>query len=1351
VTTHEDGKEVLKRALLELRDLRARVDEAERERHEPIAIVGIGCRFPGGASDPESYWRLLLDGIDAVTPVPDDRWLDEKPSDERTHIGAFLQQVDQFDADFFAIAHREAARTDPQQRLLLEVAWEAIENAGIAATSLAGSRTGVFAGISTNDYAHMQLRGADLDAIDPYFSTGTNLAVAAGRLSYVFGLRGPSLSVDTACSSSLAAVHLAVQSLRRGESEMALAAGVGLLLSPVLSVNFARARMLSAQGRCKTFDASADGYVRGEGCGVVVLKRLRDAVGAGDRIIAIIRGTAMNNDGRSAGLTAPNGPSQTSVIRDALADAQVAPRDVAFVEAHGTGTPLGDPIELRALADAYGNHRSSPLVVGSVKTNIGHLEAAAGMAGLIKAALTVQSGAIPPHLHFATPNPAVPWDELPIVIPTALTPWPEQVSRIGGVSAFGFSGTNVHVIVEEAPTRGQQASEIDRPLHLLTISAKTERALIEATERMRTALQDLSLPDAAFTANSGRVHFGERLAVIGRDAADVARALGDPSRYARGSVDEARDRPRVCFLFSEETARPAGMGHELSATEPAFRIATERGDTIEQCVAALWRSWGVEPDLLITTGSGEIAPAIPRMQCTMEEVPAAIRAAAGDGCSLFVEISPGTTLTAMAETVVGATCVPSFQQGRKEWEQLLESLATLYVHGAEIDWRGFDNNYVRQKVALPTYPFQRQRHWIPSTSSAVVNRITVSAGELDRFGARGMVHAGVYFDLVSAGSPLAIDEISFRRPLISETGFEMESIVEANGSFRIRSGGVVHASGRLRRTVESKTQQTPLAIEGRAIDANDFYAGLSQRGFDLVEDAQRLRSIVANDRQAIARIDASASMAIELAAQLVFVFAPEGAAFVLAECRGAHFRPGRAARCSVTLDAIDEASISGRFQISDEAGVELAAGELRLARTAPHTRRRIAILRPGAIDSIGVTVAPYRALGKNEIQIEVHAAGLNFGDVLSALDLENDAFAPGADCAGTVIAVGDDVPSFKIGDEVIALVPGALASVVLADAALVVPKPRNLSFNEAATIPICFLTAELALRAAHLQAGQRILIHAAAGGVGLAAVQLARRAGAEIVATAGTAAKRDFLRAEGIADVFDSRSPIFGDELRGTIDVAIGAVTGPIFDATRSTLTRGGRFVDLGKQSAPSANVIPFDLNTIDSVTRMAALNTIVRDLESGLLSPLPLRTFRPEDAAAAFRQMAQATHIGKLVIDFTTHVATQRPLIDVIASHAAVVLGRDAATIPIRKPLADLGMDSLMAIDLRDALSRELGSDLPATLLFRYPTIEALAQFLAASAETPEESDPLPNLSREETVALLDERLDALDRLYPG
>ncbi len=447
-------------ALPTIETLRARVRELEGAGNG-FAVVGYAVRFPG-AADADGFWEVLRQGHDAVSEVPQDRWDVEEffdtdpdaPGKIVTRRAGCIDDVTGFDASFFGVSAREASWIDPQHRLLLETAWRAVEHSGTAPTALANTNTGVFMGLSTHDYLGMISDELSYAEIEAYLAIGTAAAAGAGRISYRLGLQGPAVTVDTACSSSLVAVHQACQALRWGECDVALAGGVNVLISPATMITFSHSRMLAPDGRCKTFDAAADGYVRGEGCGVIVLKRLDDAIRDGDRVRAVIRGSAVNQDGASGGLTVPNGVAQQRVIAEALERAGVAASDVDYLEAHGTGTSLGDPIEVQAAGTVYGAGRDPgrPLLIGSVKTNVGHLEAASGIAGLIKVILSLEHEVLPKQLHFRNPSPHIPWDRLPVRVVDDSIPWSrEDRRRIAGVSSFGFSGTNAHVIVEEAP------------------------------------------------------------------------------------------------------------------------------------------------------------------------------------------------------------------------------------------------------------------------------------------------------------------------------------------------------------------------------------------------------------------------------------------------------------------------------------------------------------------------------------------------------------------------------------------------------------------------------------------------------------------------------------------------------------------------------------------------------------------------------------------------------------------------------------------------------------------------------------------------------------------------------------
>jgi len=655
----------LKRTLAAFQKLQAKLQAVESAKTEPIAIIGMGCRFPG-ADNPESFWRLVREGVDAIGEVPASRWDSEAYYDPDPHAagkiatrcGGFLENVDLFDAQFFGISPREAVSLDPQQRLLLEVSWEALEHSGIRPDRMAGSLTGVFVGISSSDFAQSFVAG-DHGKIDHYMGSGNARSVAAGRLSYILGFKGPSLALDTACSSSLVAVHLACESLRRQECALALAGGVNLLFAPEVSISHSRAQMLAPDGRCKTFDASADGFVRAEGCGIVVLKRLTDALAEQDNVLAVILGSALNHDGRTSGLTVPSGPSQESVIRAALATAGVDPLQVSYVEAHGTGTRLGDPIEVGALAAVLcnGRSKSDPLIVGSVKTNIGHLESAAGIAGLMKAVLALNNRQIPPHLHFRQPNPLIPWEDLPIRIPLEREAWQSSGQRrITGVSSFGFSGTNAHIILSEPSAKSAPAHEeatigFQAGESLLVISAKTETALRNLAGRyveFLTANPSITPDDLAYSAAIGRSHFACRVSVTYNSTKSCCEKLNmfaahqETAGLAHGHVLIGQH-PRIAFLFTGQGSQYPGMASGLYQMNPGFRAAVDRCEGIlktwldrrltrilfnepaevlnrtaytqpalfvlEYSLAELWRSWGIEPEFLLGHSVGEYAAA----------------------------------------------------------------------------------------------------------------------------------------------------------------------------------------------------------------------------------------------------------------------------------------------------------------------------------------------------------------------------------------------------------------------------------------------------------------------------------------------------------------------------------------------------------------------------------------------------------------------------------------------------------------------------------------------------------------------------------------------------------------------
>lgn len=658
---------LMRRALDELRELRSKLAQYQQAEHEPIAVIGLGCRFPGGCDSPETLWQFLSEGKNARLEVPAERWplaeyYDAKPQTPgkiSSRYGAFLSDIAAFDADFFAIAAREAEQMDPQQRLLLETSWQTFERTGIHPKTLRNSRSGVFIGCMTQEYSELI---KDEKSIDVHTGTGNAPSLLAGRLAYYYGLQGPAMVIDTACSSSLLAVHLAVKSLRSKEIDMALAGGVNLQLSPRAGITESQAMMLAEDGLCKTFDDKADGIGRGDGVGLVVLKRLSDALQAGDPICAVIKGSAANHDGRSSGLTVPSERAQEAVLKAALADAALTPSQVGYIEAHGTGTSLGDPIEVSALTSVLSERSdANPLYIGSLKTNFGHTEGAAGIAGFIKAVLMLQHKMLPPHLNFTTPSSHIPWQAIPIRVVKQLMPWPvaEGQNRVAGVSAFGLSGTNVHILLTESPeqeTNDQTASELALPLKL---SANSAGSLAKLAESYQTWLQqhDFSLDAVCYLAAKGRTDFSERAVIVGANKKQFEQALSALSQelvlsLSKGQVydglyvsDKAQQKPKpkLAMIFSGQGSQYPGMVQDLYRRWPVFK------QTIDQCAEylrefldiplqsllfesseqqlqqtcyaqpaifavdyalyRLWQSWVIEPDAVIGHSLGEYVAA----------------------------------------------------------------------------------------------------------------------------------------------------------------------------------------------------------------------------------------------------------------------------------------------------------------------------------------------------------------------------------------------------------------------------------------------------------------------------------------------------------------------------------------------------------------------------------------------------------------------------------------------------------------------------------------------------------------------------------------------------------------------
>ena len=863
-------------ALLALRQLRRKVEALERDRREPIAIVGVDCRFPGDAVDPASYWRMLQERQNAVSEIPASRFETadiydanpETPGKTYCRSAGMLRDVEWFDADFFGISPREAICMDPQQRLLLEVAWHALESGGIDPKSLAGSNTGVFIGLTTNEYSQLYARTVRPCDVSSYVIQGSALNAAAGRISYFLGLHGPSLAIDTACSSSLVAIDRACRSLREGECGLAIVGAANVLAIPESLIAASRAGMLAGDGRVKAFDGGADGFVRGEGCGVVVLKRFRDAEAAGDRVWGVIRGSAVNQDGPSSGLTVPNGLAQQALLRQALENAGVRAEQVGYVEAHGTGTALGDPIEAEAIGQVYGAGRkeSEPLWIGSVKTNLGHLEAAAGMAGLIKVVLGLAEGEIPAQLHWRAPSPHIRWSELAVRVVSESRAWRKIGGRrIAGVSSFGFSGTNAHVIVEEAPARRQKRERSirerrERSIEVLTITGRTPRARQRLAQEYAAQLEQeggASWGDICHTANVGRAHWGQRVSVQARskrEAAEKLRAYGRGEKAAgvvEGSV-AAGAAPAVEFVYPGRGLPEAAVA-ELRASSSVFAEAWERSEDSEAAVAELWKSWGV----------------------------AAQRRGGERSTTIRLEMAA---------------------PAKEVWEWLAAEVQRLDAAGVEVDWKGWDTGYERQRVSVPLYPFERQRYWVekkkapeeaayPLLGKRLRSALEAEQYETELQGGAGWVEehrvggravlpaAGLLEMLLETGcrewrdfvivEPLEWASAEERPTVQVVLDAKVDAAVAGPGRRARIFSWAEAGEGQWRLHAEAWSddsgfeQRAELSLSeaqarcGRERDRAEFYAGLAERGLEFGAQFQGLRRVWSGEGEALGEVKVS--------------------------------------------------------------------------------------------------------------------------------------------------------------------------------------------------------------------------------------------------------------------------------------------------------------------------------------------------------------------------------------------------------------------------------------------------------------------------------------------------------------
>ena len=1401
--SHNNGLAERQRFLVALRKMEARLQAAERDRREPIAIVGMSCRFPGSANTLDSYWNLLQSGRCAVIKVPSSRWDADAlydpdplaPGKIGSRYGSFLDEIDSFDASFFGISAREAASMDPQQRLLLEVIWEALENAAIPPDRLAGSRTAVYTGICFNDYGRRHFFSNDASRIDPWSGTGIAGSVASGRISYVLGLRGPNLPVDTACSSSLVAVHLACQNLRAREADTAITAGVNLMLSPEPSVYLTKVGALARDGISKTFDAAADGYGRSEGCAAIVLKRLSDALAARDAVLAVIPGSAVNHDGRSAGLTVPSGLAQMQLLRSALAAAQADPGRVDYIEAHGTGTPLGDPIEIQALHATLAAHpgRRHKLMVGSVKTNLGHLEAVAGLAGLIKVVLAMRHGQIPPHLHLNRLNPEIEPYAPAFQFPVVLTSWPvADRPKLAGVNAFGFSGTNAHVLIEEPPA--PPSLPVTPVPGLLVFSAKSAAALEDMRRRycemLRTAAAS-DWPAICQTAARGRNHFSYRTAVVASSSEEALRQLEEDTRGpTTGEMHEIANRYRRGevldwqTMFPQRTTVPVSLpnypferqrywldapvlravGILPSSDHPLLgrRLHSPLRETqYESQISLQLIPWLADHRVL-----GEpVFPASAYIEMALRAVPES-NAKSIRQLSILRPLMPTKPRTVQLIASDGRFRIVSLasgpDDGPERWdshcEGLFETTETDSVRHDSVDFPSIRHSCPEEIERAAFYAdlharglqygdaFQRvERIWrgnrevlarlspIETSASFFIHPALLDAGLQALYAALDGTD-GCYipesFGRISRFST-AVRGPAWCHGILRDGGADLYfwdddgvPLLEITGAvFRLIDANWQHGSPStplhfyqakwieqpLRET--SRTASTWLVFGSVNADTSAFIAALQSAGnvgrADKGGEDLLLEAASSAEPWGCLYVGCAGSTpALETICGREIVVRQQGLAQglialaqrLLTSASGPHWRglwvvthgaqrvvddeqtcdveaaplwalrrtiatecPGLRAR-AVDLDGLEvsyrslerELNLAAIEQPEDQ--IAFRNGKrfvLRLMGAQLPTTEAVRLEndQPGQLDSLKVAPARRRKPDAGEVEIQVHAAGVNFRDVMGALGMyPGTAGPPGAECAGEIIAVGAGSKNARKGDRVMALAAGSLASFAIASEKHVWPIPETMSFEDAATIPVAFLTAYYALfHVARLAPGERVLIHAATGGVGMAAVQLALLHGAEIIATAGNAEKRSLLKSMGVRLVFDSRTPEFAAEIlaatSGT-DVVLNSLAGPSIDAGLSTLRNNGRFVEIGKAEKrepteiaarwPEIRYARFDLGELaltEPDLMHDILTHILRELSVGRLKPLPSHVYPLAQARDVFRLMAQRKHIGKLVL----------------------------------------------------------------------------------------------------------------------
>lgn len=1385
---NEDVKkleEALRESFIKIKKLNHQVEQLESLKNEPIAIIGIGCRLPGSVNSPEDFWELLIKNQDAIIETPSDRWnVDqyydpnkEAPGKMYVRKGGFLQTpIDTFDADFFHISPREAQDMDPQQRLALEVAQEAIENAGINPKDIKGSQTGVYMGICLNEYRQLITESGNLETIGSYYSTGNHYSVLSGRISYYFGLEGPAISMDTACSSSLVTLDAAVKDLRLKRCHLALTGGVNLILSPETTINFCKAGMLSPEGKCKTFDADANGYVRGEGCGILVLKRLSDAIADNNTILALIRGTAVNQDGASSGLTVPNGLAQEQVIKQALNNAKIPSTDISYVEAHGTGTSLGDPIELEALVNTYskGREKNHPLFVGSVKTNIGHTEAVAGVVSIIKVVLSLLHEKIPATLHFTKLNPNVDLSNVPLEIATKNIDWKRGAKRLAGISSFGFSGTNAHVILEEGP-------------HL------TEQQFAEWEER--------SLHRHLFN----RQHFWVQKGTRGRKLESIHPLLGEKINLSNGEI-----------VYQNEinlSTVPYLIDHQVYEN-----IIFPGAAYIEMLVAAAHHGTE-ESEIQLGNISIEAALKLAEGQSIRTQV---LMNPADDGyeisiCSQipteksWICHAKGNSFTSANKNIPSSLdlekikfkCPTNIDKADfysyvnstgLDYGKHFQALSKIYVGEkealAELKLSDIPNDYLMhpalldgalQLLAVKLFAEKSKDLYLPigcetvefysplkkelfayfqETENREISNITLC-------GADGKIFAKLigmqYRKTTEHALKQMLSHESNADELLYEWLWEEKSLEEAsipNGHWLILSDGKISESlnvsfakrGATCHVISAENlpqtqEEFVCLIQGESFDGILHVASTGHPNELSTESIRKWQNLGTKSLlhliQALVKLEESKKIPLFIVTEKNLTNSPILGFFKTAIVE----HPELAIKLiDLGADWNQELLLKSIFDKSSENLLSLKNNRCYVPRFLKYTSakaKRHELIRPvddqfslqskskGLLENL--TLAPLQvksSLSPHEVEVDVRAVGLNFRDVLDALGLyPGDPGPLGGDGAGIITRVGEGVKDLKPGDSVLGMMSGSLARKTQVHRDNITLKPNTLDFAHAAALPTVFLTTYYAFtRSTSLKKNETVLIHAGAGGVGQAAIQLAQWIGANIIVTAGSEEKRQFLKSQGIQHVFDSRSLTYGKEIEALtqgqgVDVVLNSLSGEGFiETTVGICKKGARFLEIGKRDIWSKEKmknerpdIDYHIIALDDISQknpeiiQQMLKELMPLFEQEILKPLPITLFPIEEAIQAFEYMQTAKQIGKVVIEIPPALNIE----DKIRPDATYLItgGLGGLGLTLSKWLSDKGATHLVLTgrrELDDEIQSTLKNIETATMKISYETLDS-------------------------------------------